>query len=328
VSVVIASVKRAFSACISTGLQTQAQLPTMPWPAHCNIPLVITTAIAGLLLSSWAVVTAFPSPHSLEWVEAAARDCLRGRTAIVTGATRGIGREVAQMLASVSGAHTILACRDMAACHRTVQEMRKSSPGVSVECAELDLARLESVEAFAAQLTGGSKKGATARPVDLLVHNAGVMAVEDRRTEDGFETTFQVNHLAPFLLQLLLIPSLRAASASRSHAPHASGPLSRAERHRLEGWGGDVRVVWVSSGAHKWGGIPDGPGEGTRGEQEAEEDCGRVTGIFGACWGGLREGSGAGGWGLRVWGYLFGNLSWYVLWLRVSGWGLGIGGGG
>jgi hypothetical protein len=160
-------------------------------------------------------VPAAPSPgEELAWVKEAAGGSLRGRNALVTGASRGIGREVAHLLARVAGAHTILACRDISACQKTAQEIRQLAPAASVECAELDLARLSSVERFAEAFAGGS--ASSARPLHLLVHNAGVMAVDDHRTEDGFESTFQVNHLAPFYLTNLLLPSLRAASSASS----------------------------------------------------------------------------------------------------------------
>jgi NAD(P)-dependent dehydrogenase (short-subunit alcohol dehydrogenase family) len=233
-------------------------------------------------------VPAAPSPREeLAWVKEAAGGSLRGRNALVTGASRGIGREVAHLLARVAGAHTILACRDISACQRTAQEIRQLAPAASVECAELDLARLSSVERFAEAFAGGS--ASSARPLHLLVHNAGVMAVDDHRTEDGFESTFQVNHLAPFYLTNLLLPSLRAASSASSlpppplptpqsvtspPAPSAAAPqlhTCAGERHEdggaraggggevapaAESWGAGVRVVWVSSGAHKWGDVP------------------------------------------------------------------------
>lgn len=81
------------------------------------------TLMAALLFSGSA--SASTSGTDLKWVEDAARGCLRGTTVIVTGATRGIGREVAHKLASVAGAHTILACRNVTACQNTAQHIRK-----------------------------------------------------------------------------------------------------------------------------------------------------------------------------------------------------------
>lgn len=152
------------------------------------------------------------------------------------------------------------------------------------------------MEEFAKTLAG--RKGSP-QPINLLVHNAGVMAVDDERTEDGFETTFQVNHLAPFLLTLRLLPCLRAASTATRSRPPPIATLSAAatfqsgglevggdegkggQSSALDGWGRGVRVVWVSSGAHKWGSVPGRPGVGVRGSQEQEGDGGRVTGLFG-----------------------------------------------
>ncbi|CAM9952989.1 unnamed protein product [Phaeothamnion confervicola] len=72
------------------------------------------------------------------------------------------------------------------------------------------------------------------RPVDCIVHNAGVMAVPFKESPDGFETTLQVNYLSPFLLTALLLPNLRAASKARGAA---------------------ARVVTVSSGTHRSGDV-------------------------------------------------------------------------
>jgi len=209
-----------------------------------------------------------------------------GRTAIVTGASRGIGREVALKLASVAGAHTVLACRNLTACNSAAQHIRQLSPGASVECSELDLGSLASVETFA--------RSFQKRDVHLLVHNAGVMAAEDRRTRDGFETTFQVNHLAPFLLTLRLFPSLGSARPSRredtSTVTHEQGDRQKTLHHSGTGaavWGRGVRVVWVSSGLHKFGSVPwegaghRADGQVTRewGKDEAKRERGTMGGL-------------------------------------------------
>jgi NAD(P)-dependent dehydrogenase (short-subunit alcohol dehydrogenase family) len=126
---------------------------------------------------------------------------LSGTTAIVTGATAGIGLVEARVLAE-HGAHVVLAVRNVEAGRALADTIAGST---SVE--RLDLASLSSVRDFAARVAG---------PVDLLVNNAGVMAPPTRRTtEDGFELQFGTNHLGHFALTGLLLPALLAAPAPR-----------------------------------------------------------------------------------------------------------------
>ncbi|GHC51885.1 oxidoreductase [Streptomyces cinnamoneus] len=139
-----------------------------------------------------------------------------GRTAVVTGANSGIGYVTARELAR-RGARVVLACRDATRGKAAEELMRAQAPGADVRLAQLDLADLGSVRAFAEDLAEDR--------VDLLVNNAGVMALPHRRTVDGFEMQFGTNHLGHFALTGLLLPRLRAA------APGA-------------------RVVTVSSGLH------------------------------------------------------------------------------
>jgi NAD(P)-dependent dehydrogenase (short-subunit alcohol dehydrogenase family) len=132
---------------------------------------------------------------------------LTGRRAIVTGATSGLGLETARVLAA-RGAHVLLTGRDEERTDQAVRRVRAAVPGGSVEPAGLDLADLSSVRAFAAE--------AGALPVDLLVINAGVMALPSREvTLDGFERQVGTNHLGHFALTGLLLPALLAAPAPR-----------------------------------------------------------------------------------------------------------------
>ncbi|MEX2981675.1 oxidoreductase [Streptomyces sp. C36] len=142
-----------------------------------------------------------------------------GRTAVVTGANSGIGFVTARELAR-RGARVVLACRDATRGEAAEELMRAQVPGADVRLAELDLADLSSVRAFAAGLKEDR--------LDLLVNNAGVMALPHRRTIDGFEMQLGTNHLGHFALTGLLLPRLREA-----------GP--------------GARVVTVSSGLHYLG---------------------------------------------------------------------------
>ncbi|MFE2153919.1 oxidoreductase [Streptomyces lavendulae] len=130
--------------------------------------------------------------HRTHWT-AADLPSQAGRTVVVTGATSGLGAVTARELAR-AGAHVVLAVRDTARGERLAATLTGS-----VEVRPLDLADLSSVRAFAAGWD---------RPLDVLVNNAGVMAVPEARTADGFETQFATNHLGPFALTNLLLPHL------------------------------------------------------------------------------------------------------------------------
>ena len=126
---------------------------------------------------------------------------LTGRTAVVTGATSGIGRETALAL-SEHGARILLAVRDTVA----GDELAARLPGPA-DVVPLDLSSLASVRACAARIE---------EPVDLLVNNAGVMTPPRRRlTDDGFELQFQTNHLGHFALTGLLLDRLLGSTAPR-----------------------------------------------------------------------------------------------------------------
>ncbi|MDF4250535.1 oxidoreductase [Streptomyces sp. WMMB303] len=131
-----------------------------------------------------------------------------GRTAVVTGANSGLGFVTARELAR-RGARVVLACRDEERGDRArdalVQELPEAGP--RIELRRLDLGDLASVRAFAKELPD--------ERVDLLVNNAGVMALPYGRTADGFERQFGVNHLGHFALTGLLLERLLTAPAPR-----------------------------------------------------------------------------------------------------------------
>ena len=131
---------------------------------------------------------------------------LTGRRAVVTGANAGLGLEIARELAA-HGAEVVLACRSTA---RGAAAARRIGGRTSVRA--LDLADLDSVAAFADGFTGR---------LDLLVDNAGLMAVDAGRTPQGVETQFGVNHLGHFALTMRLLPLLLATPGSRV-ASHSS----------------------------------------------------------------------------------------------------------
>src|SRR3954463_15351968 len=114
-----------------------------------------------------------------------------GRTFIITGANSGIGRGAAKALAA-RGARVVLAVRNVAK-----GEEAASSIGGETEIRQLDLSQLDSVRAFAADWSG---------PIDVLINNAGIMAVPQGTTKDGFELQIGTNHLGHFALTNLLLP--------------------------------------------------------------------------------------------------------------------------
>ncbi|MEU6355739.1 oxidoreductase [Streptomyces sp. NPDC047072] len=133
---------------------------------------------------------------------------LAGRTAVVTGANSGIGLRAAQALAA-AGAHVVFAVRDP----ERGEAAARTANG-STEVRRLDLADLSSVREFAA---------AWDRPLDLLINNAGVMMLPERRTADGFEMQFGTNHLGHFALTNLLLPYVTDRVVTLSSGLHRGG---------------------------------------------------------------------------------------------------------
>ena len=137
---------------------------------------------------------------------------LTGRTAVITGANKGIGYETALQLARLH-ATVILACRDVAKGKTALDRIIRLTNNPNVSCMHLDLSTFDSVKAFVQHLQG------EAMTVDLLIHNAGGMG-EKRTTVDGNDELMQSNYLASFLLthlmlqRSLLTPSARIVSVS------------------------------------------------------------------------------------------------------------------
>ena len=144
-----------------------------------------------------------------KWTAAALPD-LSGRTAVVTGANSGIGREAARELAR-AGARVVLAVRDVAKGEAAAAQMAGS-----VEVRPLDLADLASVRAFAAAWEGD---------LELLINNAGVMAVPEARTADGFELQIGTNHLGHLALTNLLLPHVTDRVVTVASNAHRMGRI-------------------------------------------------------------------------------------------------------
>lgn len=147
---------------------------------------------------------------------------LDDRTAIITGANAGIGKETAIDLAR-RGAKVIMACRDMERGQAAVKEVVEISGSEHVVCMKLDLADSKSIREFAEAINTGEPK------LNLLINNAGVMVCPYGKTADGFEMQIGVNHFGHFLLTHLLIDLIKRSAPAR--------------------------IVTVSSMAHSWGSI-------------------------------------------------------------------------
>ncbi|KAK9366110.1 hypothetical protein V1509DRAFT_630914 [Lipomyces kononenkoae] len=156
---------------------------------------------------------------------------LHGKIIFITGGTAGLGKESVIALAKHNPEHIYFSGRDSTRAAAVISECRSAASGVSVTFIECDLASLASVENAAKQFTSQSQR------LDILMCNAGVMALPPALTEDGYEVQFGTNHLGHALLVKLLLPTLlRTAGIA----------------------GSDVRVVFLSSNgyrAHPRGGV-------------------------------------------------------------------------
>jgi len=136
---------------------------------------------------------------------------LRGKLAVVTGASDGIGLNIARRLAA-AGAEVITPVRSAEKGERALARIREETPTAKVSTRVLDLSSLDSVAALVQELT------TEGRPIDFLINNAGVMTPPTRQTtKDGFELQFGTNHLGHFALTLGLLPLLRAAGGRVTH---------------------------------------------------------------------------------------------------------------
>lgn len=147
---------------------------------------------------------------------------MKDKICLVTGANRGIGKAIALGLAQ-RGATVIIVCRDRERGEAAQQEIRSDSGNPAIHLMLADLASLASVRELAVSV----KK--SYQHLHVLINNAGVAKLQRTLTVDEYETTFAVNHLAPFLLTHVLLDVLQASAPAR--------------------------IVNVSSLVHKWGKI-------------------------------------------------------------------------
>jgi len=143
----------------------------------------------------------------MSWTQADIPD-LTGRVAVVTGANGGLGLETTAALAG-AGAHVVMAARNQEKTDAAVAEVRERHPDAGLEVVPLDLGDLASVRRAAETVLAAHER------IDVLVNNAGVMAMPERQTADGFEMQLGVDHLGHFALTALLLEPLLRADAAR-----------------------------------------------------------------------------------------------------------------
>ena len=133
---------------------------------------------------------------------------MKDKVAIVTGANTGIGFELARGLLE-RGATVVLGCRDLKKGEAARLQLVEASGNQNAVLMQVDLANLARLRNFVTKFEARFSR------LDLLVHNAGVWPRTRRKTEDGFELTFGVNHLGPFFLNHALRPLLERSAPSR-----------------------------------------------------------------------------------------------------------------
>lgn len=161
---------------------------------------------------------------------------LNGKLAVVTGANSGLGLQTARALAA-RGAKVVMACRNAEKAASAADAIRREVPDAQLDVRALDLASLASVKTFADGLLAENTA------IDLLINNAGLMAVPFARTADGFEMQMGTNHLGHFALTGHLLPALKAdgrivalASVAHMFTPAINLADLNWEKRRYQRW--------------------------------------------------------------------------------------------
>lgn len=156
-----------------------------------------------------------------------------GKVCLVTGATDGIGQVTARVLAGM-GATVIVHGRSPDKTDRTVSAIRQATGSDRVEPELADFADLDQVRALSERVQARYDR------LDVLINNAGVFMLRRTETQDGYETSFAVNHLAPFLLTNLLLDVIQASAPARivnvASAGHRRGKLDFDDLHSTQSY--------------------------------------------------------------------------------------------
>lgn len=190
-----------------------------------------------------------PSIASVNFPELRARlPDLSGKTVVITGTTSGTGKAAARTVAEL-GARVLLLNRPSSRAEASLADLQQAAPEAELHAVDCDLQSFASVRAAAARVAELCPEG-----VDVLCNNAGVMALPDQATGDGFDVQMQTNHLSHFLLTRELMPLLERAAEARGEARvvnHSSvarmvpGKVLKAEYLEAKGGqlGGDGNAV-------------------------------------------------------------------------------------
>jgi NAD(P)-dependent dehydrogenase (short-subunit alcohol dehydrogenase family) len=133
---------------------------------------------------------------------------MKGKTAVITGGTSGIGEVAAQQLAQM-GARIVLIARDKPRAAAVLARLEESAPGVGHKVHYADLTRIAEMKRVAAEIASQEPR------IDVLINNAGAIFARRMLTEDGLERTFALNHMAYFVITELLRERLIAAAPAR-----------------------------------------------------------------------------------------------------------------
>jgi NAD(P)-dependent dehydrogenase (short-subunit alcohol dehydrogenase family) len=150
---------------------------------------------------------------------------MEGRTVVITGGNSGVGRATAVALAG-AGARTVITARSRERGEQAVSDIRRASRSDQVDLVVFDLADLSSVRDGASELLDRCGR------IHVLVNNAGLVLSERTVTVDGFESTFAINHLGPFLLTQLLTDRLTASAPAR--VVNVASTAHQGARHGLD----------------------------------------------------------------------------------------------
>lgn len=147
-----------------------------------------------------------------------------GLTAIVTGASSGIGTETARVLA-LHGVHVVMGVRNVAASRDVKETLLKQNPSANVNAMELDLSSMASVKKFVAEFNSSGL------PLNILINNAGIMATPFMLSKDNIELQFATNHIGHFLLTNMLLENMKRTARESGKEGRIVNVSSR--RHRF-----------------------------------------------------------------------------------------------